>query len=172
MRRQRRDPGGRAVRRPRHDGRDLQGRRRRVGSRPERRAGRRIMNRQREGQPAVGQRDGHQPVPQLDRPVRGRGAHVGEHLEGVERPARLAGARAQVGLQPPAVTAVGIAVPVDGGEDGRDVAVPEEQVEPAPVEDTGGTGEEIGRGGQVDGHALTLPHVAVPGVTRGRRGRR
>ena len=164
--------GSRAAARcaaPRHDRGDLQGRRRRVGPGPERRAGRRVGHGQREGQPAVGQRDRRQPVRQLDRPVRRRGAHVGEHLERVQRPARLARARAQVGLQPPAVAAVGIAVPVDGRQDGVDVAVPEQQVEAAPVQHAGGTGEEVGGGGQVDGHAppCRTPPTNRPSTARG-----
>ena len=139
-------------------GRDLQGRRRRVRPGPERGARGRIGHRQREGQPAVRQRHRRQPVAQLDRPGGDHGRDVGEHLEGMQRATRLAGPRPEIRLEAPAVAAVRIAVAVDGRQDGFDVAVAEEQVEAAPVQHAGGAGEEVGRGGQVDGHDATLPH--------------
>ena len=60
------------------------------------------------------------PASRTPPPARGvvAGAEVGERLERVQRTAGLAGPRAQVGLQPPAVAAVGVAVALDRGEDG------------------------------------------------------
>ena len=59
------------VRRRRDHGGDLQGRRRRVRPGPERRAGGRVGHRQREGQPAVGQRD-RRPASRTARPPAAR----------------------------------------------------------------------------------------------------
>ena len=100
--------GGHPVRGRRDHRGDLQRGLARVRRRPERRAGGRVGHRQGERQPAVGQRS---PTPASRTARAARGGRdrrqVGEHLERVQRAAGLAGARAQVGLQAPAVAAVG-----------------------------------------------------------------
>ena len=78
------------------------------------------------------------------------GARSANSLQGVQGATGLAGARAQVRLQAPAVAPVAVAVRVDGGEHRCGVAVPEEQVEPTAVQDAGGARQEVRRGGQID----------------------
>ena len=105
-------------------GRDLEGGDRGIGACPERSAAGRIAHRQRERQAAVGQRDRGQPVAQLRRARAGGGRDVREHLEGVAGAAGLALGGAQVGLEAPAVAAVGVAVAVDGGRARRPGRLP------------------------------------------------
>ena len=107
-----RDPVGDA----RDVGGDLQGRLLRVGRRPEGRAAGRVGHRQREREPAVGQRHRVEPLAQLERPRGCGGRDVLEHLERVQRPGGLALGGSQVGLQAPAVAAVGVAVGLHGGQ--------------------------------------------------------
>ena len=92
--------------------RDLQGRGRGVRVRPHRRRPGGVVDRQYERQPAVGAFDRPQPVAQLGGVGRRRRCDLLEHLEGVQCPRRVAAGRPEVGLQGPAVTAVGVAVRV------------------------------------------------------------
>ena len=128
------------------------------GADPERRA--RRAGPARAGRTAARRPDcSRRPASRTARRPAGRGRDdVGEHLHRVQRAAGLAGPRPQVGLQAPAVAAVGVPVAVDRGQHGLGVAVAEEQVEPAPVEHAGRSGQEVRGGGQVDAHPSTLPH--------------
>jgi hypothetical protein len=66
MPRDRRVVHGHARRVRRDDRGDLQRERRGIGLRPERRGAGRVLDRQGERQPAVGERDGVEPVAELD----------------------------------------------------------------------------------------------------------
>jgi hypothetical protein len=127
--------GGDAVGGRCHHGGDLQRRHRRIGLRPPpcRTGG--FRERKRERQSAVGQADRRQPVAQVDGSRRRDRGDVREHLEGVQRGARLALGGAQIGLESPAIAAVGIAVAVERGQGRRRVAVAKDQLEAAAVQD-------------------------------------
>jgi hypothetical protein len=126
----------------RDDRGDLERESLRVGVGPERGATARVLDRERERQPAVRERDRVQPVAQLDGLRCDDGADVGEHLEGVQRCGRLAFRGAQVGLEAVPVAAVGISVGPQRGEDGLRVPAVEEQLEAPPVEETSVAGHE------------------------------
>jgi hypothetical protein len=134
--------------------RDLEREGLRVRLGPERCAAARILDRQRERQSPVGKRDGVEPVAQL----RGLGGDdrrdVGEDLEGVPRRSRLALGRAQVGLEPVAVAAVGVAVGAHGVEGVLGARAREEQLEAPPVEQAGMAGQEPARGSQLLAHRV------------------
>jgi hypothetical protein len=57
------------------------------------------------------------------------------------------------------VAAVAVAVRAQGGEDGLGVRAVEEQLEAAPIEDTGVAGHEAARGNQVITHRPTWLRV-------------
>ena len=109
--------------------------------------------REREREPAVGQRDRVQPVAQRPRAVSSP-PPLGERLERVQRAGGLAAGHAQVGLEPPAEAAVGVAVRVERGAHAGRVAPAEEQLEPPPVQHARVGGQEVGCRLQID-HA---PH--------------
>jgi hypothetical protein len=153
---------------------DLQRRpRRRIG--PERGAAGGVGQGERERQSALRPGDRQQPVAQGHRVgdrFAGRG-QLREHLERVQGRARLAGRRAQIGFQPPAIAAVGVAV---GGQRSRDAArlALVQQGEPATVEQPAVGGEE-GRGSRdvgavddghdvtfADGHGARREHIGQP----------
>jgi hypothetical protein len=78
----------------------------------------------------------------------------------VQRAAGLALGRAQVGLEPPAVAAVGVAVGVERGEDGCRVARTEQQLEAAAIELPGMGSHERASGVQIRGHGRSVPRPA------------
>ena len=71
----------------------------------------------------------------------------------MKRGSGLALGGSQVGLEAPAVAAVGVAVGREGREKRRGIAVLQEPLEPAAVDHAGVGGHEGGGGGQVDAHA-------------------
>jgi hypothetical protein len=155
-----------AVRSGRDHRGDLQRRHGRVGSRPPWSRSRGHAEGQRHRQAAVGQRHRVQPLAQGHGLGRGRRRDVLESLEGVQRRARLALRRAQIGLQAPAVAAVVVAITVQGREHTRGVGVPVEQLEAAAVEDPRVGGHEVPCQGEVDGHAADAPPSATPCLER------
>ena len=138
----------------------------RVGARPERRAAAGVLDREREGQPAVRERGGVEPVAELDGLRCGDGGDVGEHLEGVPRRGGLALGRAQVGLQTVAVAAVRVAVGAEGGEDEPGVGAVEEQLEASPVKQAGVAGQEAARTGDHLARGPALPAILRFGHAR------
>jgi hypothetical protein len=70
----------------------------------------------------------------------------------MQRRARLARGRAQIGLQPPAVSAVGVAVCLEGAQQGIGVPVAEQPREAVSIKDARVRRHEVGGGGEVDGH--------------------
>jgi hypothetical protein len=132
---------------------DLQREGLRVGLCPERCATARVLDRQCERQPAVGKRDGVEPVAQFRGLGGDDGGSVGEDLEGVPRCCGLTLGRAQVWLEAVPVPAVGVAVGAQGGEDRVDASAFEEQLEASPIEDARVAGQEAARGDEVFAHA-------------------
>jgi hypothetical protein len=77
----------------------------------------------------------------------GRGrCDVLEDLERVMRSAGLALRGAEIGLEAPAIAAVGVAIAPQGSECGRGVAVAAPQLEAAAVQHTRVGGHEVGSG--------------------------
>ena len=159
-------------------GGDVERRARGVGAGPPRRGARRGGAGDREREAAVVQARGREPVAERGSQVAGRRRGLLQHLEGVEGAGRLAGGRAQVGLERPAEAAVVVAVGAQRVErpGGRG---PVEQEGEAPAVEHARVGVHEGAGcGEID-HARQHPRRPPPrlerigryGVPAGRRGR-
>ena len=135
----------------RDDGRDLQRGPRRIGARPERRAGPVTRSGRANGTPPSGRVAPASQSHSARAARRARRGGVGERLERVERAAGLALGRAQVGLEAVAVPAVVVGVGLDGVEDALGRLVAEQDAEAPAVEHARVPGHEGGGCGDV-GH--------------------
>lgn len=133
------------------------------------RGSRRVRDGQGERKAAVLERDGGEPVAQL-RGFGGGPAHpgstrlggtrpgstrLGPDLEGVQSPGGLASRGAQVRFQAPAVTSVAVPIAAQsrhGLAGRRPASRTEQQPQAVPVKKAGVGGDEVHRGGQVNGH--------------------
>jgi hypothetical protein len=82
-----------------------------------------------------------------------------EDLEGVQRGPRLAARAPQVGLEPPAVAAVGVAVRLECGERSVGRGAADDHVEPSAVQQAGVGGHEVGGSIEID-------HAGIVTTTR------
>jgi hypothetical protein len=82
----------------------------------------------------------------------------------VQSPTGLTLRRPQIGLEPPAVAPISVPVPVNRGEHGVPIPVPDEELEPPPVKHPPMRGKERSSGIQINSHATHSVEAASQGL--------